>query len=68
MFVHLLGDGAMSYDEQHFQDLEEERLAITKDAVWGYANAISVCCVADDEVSHSDVNGRIVDEASLVSG
>lgn len=32
------------------QDLEEERLDFMKDHMWGYANAISTVCVADDEV------------------
>ncbi|KAF7789306.1 hypothetical protein EIP86_000250 [Pleurotus ostreatoroseus] len=31
------------------QDLEEERLEFMKDHMWGYANAISTVCVADDE-------------------
>ena len=35
------------------QDLEEERLEFMKDHMWGYANAISTVCVADDEVSPS---------------
>nr|ODN96831.1 septation protein imp2 [Cryptococcus depauperatus CBS 7855] len=32
----------------HVQDLEEERLAISKDLMWTYANAISQVCVEDD--------------------
>jgi len=30
------------------QDLEEERLDFMKDQLWGYANDISIICVADD--------------------
>lgn len=33
------------------QDLEEERMEFTKDNVWAYANAVSIVCVSDDEVS-----------------
>ncbi|KAK8870004.1 hypothetical protein IAR55_000574 [Kwoniella newhampshirensis] len=32
----------------HVQDLEEDRLAVTKDLVWVYANAVSQVCVEDD--------------------
>ncbi|WVF72380.1 hypothetical protein IAT40_007195 [Kwoniella sp. CBS 6097] len=32
----------------HVQDLEEDRLALTKDLVWTYANAVSQVCVEDD--------------------
>ncbi|WVR04978.1 hypothetical protein IAU60_001990 [Kwoniella sp. DSM 27419] len=32
----------------HVQDLEEDRLALTKDLVWVYANAVSQVCVEDD--------------------
>lgn len=35
------------------QDLEEERIEYIKDNMWGYANAVSTVCVADDEVSFS---------------
>ncbi|KLT45498.1 hypothetical protein CC85DRAFT_306682 [Cutaneotrichosporon oleaginosum] len=30
------------------QDLEEDRLSMTKDVVWAYANAVSQVCVEDD--------------------
>lgn len=33
------------------QDMEEERIEFMKDHMWGFANAISTVCVADDEVS-----------------
>ena len=36
---------------QHVQDLEEDRLSMTKDIVWAYANGISQVCVEDDGVS-----------------
>ncbi|XAO24209.1 hypothetical protein I312_103004 [Cryptococcus bacillisporus CA1280] len=32
----------------HVQDLEEDRMAITKDLMWVYANAVSQVCVEDD--------------------
>nr|XP_018264103.1 septation protein imp2 [Kwoniella dejecticola CBS 10117]OBR86261.1 septation protein imp2 [Kwoniella dejecticola CBS 10117] len=32
----------------HVQDLEEDRLALTKDLIWVYANAVSQVCVEDD--------------------
>ncbi|WVQ70350.1 uncharacterized protein L199_008577 [Kwoniella botswanensis] len=32
----------------HVQDIEEDRLAVTKDLVWVYANAVSQVCVEDD--------------------
>ncbi|WVW83406.1 hypothetical protein I302_105425 [Kwoniella bestiolae CBS 10118] len=32
----------------HVQDVEEDRLALTKDLVWVYANAVSQVCVEDD--------------------
>jgi hypothetical protein len=32
------------------QDLEDDRMAFTKDNVWVYANAVSSVCVNDDEV------------------
>lgn len=31
--------------------MEEERIEFIKDNMWGYANAVSTVCVADDEVS-----------------
>ncbi|PPQ78981.1 hypothetical protein CVT25_002265 [Psilocybe cyanescens] len=31
------------------QDLEEQRMEFMKDNIWGYANAVSTVCVADDE-------------------
>ncbi|KAJ7062816.1 hypothetical protein C8F01DRAFT_986298 [Mycena amicta] len=31
------------------QDLEEDRLDVTKDVIWVYANAVSTLCVADDQ-------------------
>ncbi|KAJ7048843.1 SH3 domain-containing protein [Mycena amicta] len=31
------------------QDVEEERMDFVKDAVWGYANAVSTLCVSDDQ-------------------
>ncbi|GFZ46382.1 hypothetical protein JCM24511_04629 [Saitozyma sp. JCM 24511] len=34
--------------KQHVQDLEEDRLALVKDIVWAYANAVSQVCVEDD--------------------
>jgi hypothetical protein len=37
--------------KQHVQDLEEDRLALVKDIVWAYANAVSQVCVEDDSVS-----------------
>ena len=37
---------------QHVQDLEEDRLALMKDIIWAYANAVSQVCVEDDSVSH----------------
>jgi hypothetical protein len=33
------------------QDIEEDRLVLTKDLVWAYANAVSQVCVEDDSVS-----------------
>lgn len=36
---------------KHVQDLEEDRMAITKDFMWVYANAVSQVCVEDDSVS-----------------
>lgn len=33
------------------QDIEEDRLILTKDIVWAYANAVSQVCVEDDSVS-----------------
>lgn len=38
-------------DFQHVQDLEEDRLSVTKDIAWAYANAVSQVCVEDDSVS-----------------
>jgi hypothetical protein len=38
------------------QDLEEDRLALTKDIIWAYANAVSQVCVEDDSVSSSSMN------------
>ncbi|KAJ8455579.1 hypothetical protein ONZ45_g18905 [Pleurotus djamor] len=35
------------------QDLEEERLDFMRENIWAYANAVSVLCVADDQVSSS---------------
>ena len=32
------------------QDMEDDRLEFMKDNMWGYANAVSTVCVADDEV------------------
>ncbi|EIW70224.1 hypothetical protein M231_02727 [Tremella mesenterica] len=32
----------------HVQDLEEDRLALMKDIMWAYANAVSQVCVEDD--------------------
>ncbi|WWC85249.1 uncharacterized protein L201_000111 [Kwoniella dendrophila CBS 6074] len=32
----------------HVQDIEEDRLALTKDLTWVYANAVSQVCVEDD--------------------
>ena len=31
--------------------MEEDRLAMTKDIIWAYANAVSQVCVEDDSVS-----------------
>lgn len=31
--------------------MEEDRLALTKDIIWAYANAVSQVCVEDDGVS-----------------
>lgn len=44
-------DNNASADRQHVQDLEEDRLAMTKDIIWAYANAVSQVCVEDDGVS-----------------
>lgn len=46
-------DNNASADRQHVQDLEEDRLAMTKDIIWAYANAVSQVCVEDDGVSAS---------------
>jgi hypothetical protein len=32
------------------QDLEEERIDFTRNALWSYVNAVSLICVKDDEV------------------
>jgi hypothetical protein len=32
------------------QDLEEERMDFTRNALWSYVNALSLICVKDDEV------------------
>jgi hypothetical protein len=43
---------------QHVQDVEEDRLALTKDIIWAYANAVSQVCVEDDsvrEISNEDI-------------
>jgi hypothetical protein len=48
---------AAGADEQHVQDLEEDRLAMTKDIIWAYANAVSQVCVEDDGVSCDCVSG-----------
>jgi hypothetical protein len=44
----------MLIGKQHVQDLEEDRLALVKDIVWAYANAVSQVCVEDDSVSRSN--------------
>jgi len=38
----------MTLCQQHVQDIEEDRLAMTKDIIWAYANAVSQVCVEDD--------------------
>lgn len=37
---------------QVVQDLEEDRLSMTKDIIWAFANAVSQVCVEDDSVSY----------------
>lgn len=55
-FARALADTSMKWerDWKSFsdvcQDLEEERIEFMKDSMWGYANAVSTVCVADDEV------------------
>lgn len=39
-------------------DLEEDRMAHTKDIVWAYANAVSQVCVEDDSVSFASPGGN----------
>lgn len=48
MYVSKIGGGA---DRQLVQDLEDDRLTLTKDVVWTFANAVSQVCVEDDSVS-----------------
>lgn len=43
--------GGHKADWKIVQDLEEDRLAMTKDIIWAYANAVSQVCVEDDSVS-----------------
>ncbi|KAF7291820.1 SH3-domain-containing protein [Mycena chlorophos] len=51
----LEGDGGPQWerDWKEFcdlsQDLEEDRIEVTKDVIWGYANAVSTLCVGDDQ-------------------
>ena len=38
------------------QDMEEDRMEFLKDIVWAYANAVSIVCVSDDEVSRLSIS------------
>jgi hypothetical protein len=55
-FAKALGESTLKWEKDwkafcdSAQDLEEDRLDVMKDVMWGYANAISTVCVADDQV------------------
>lgn len=44
------GNFANARTIQLCQDLEEERIDFTRNALWSYVNALSLLCVKDDEV------------------
>ncbi|KAH8827805.1 SH3 domain-containing protein [Flagelloscypha sp. PMI_526] len=54
-FAKALGESTLKWEKDwkafcdSAQDLEEDRLDVMKDVMWGYANAISTVCVADDQ-------------------
>ncbi|KAG8898983.1 hypothetical protein FRB99_007007, partial [Tulasnella sp. 403] len=54
-FARALSDTAKRWEGEwkvycdQCQDLEDERIEFIKDNAWTYANAVSTCCVADDE-------------------
>ncbi len=56
-FVRVLEETSVKWENEWrgfcdvVQDLEEDRLSMTKDVVWAYANAVSQVCVEDDSVS-----------------
>lgn len=58
-FVKVLEDTSAKWENEWrnfcdvVQDLEEDRLSMTKDVVWAYANAVSQVCVEDDSVSRT---------------
>ncbi|BEI85420.1 hypothetical protein CcaverHIS002_0508210 [Cutaneotrichosporon cavernicola] len=53
-FVRVLEDTSAKWENEWrsfcdvVQDLEEDRLSLTKDVVWSYANSVSQVCVEDD--------------------
>ncbi|BEJ16271.1 hypothetical protein CspHIS471_0508760 [Cutaneotrichosporon sp. HIS471] len=53
-FVRVLEDTSAKWENEWrsfcdvVQDLEEDRLSMTKDVVWSYANSVSQVCVEDD--------------------
>ncbi|GMK55472.1 hypothetical protein CspeluHIS016_0205280 [Cutaneotrichosporon spelunceum] len=53
-FVRVLEETSVKWENEWrsfcdvVQDLEEDRLSLTKDVVWAYANSVSQVCVEDD--------------------